>query len=122
MELYVAQSGEMLNNKLSDLEVLFQLQLRQIGFAKSLPFTLRFSNQTAGLNAFPFLYFANRSVTQLKPLPNCFLCLDLLSGTDVVSDSTSQKGFIKSFLWLRCAQRAQRTVMAFQRKILQQSS
>lgn len=45
MKFYGAQSSEVLNNRLSDLEVLFQLHLSHICFAKLLPLTLRFSNQ-----------------------------------------------------------------------------
>lgn len=41
-EILHAQSDEIFNNKPSDLEVLFQVQLSQICFAISLPQTLRF--------------------------------------------------------------------------------
>lgn len=67
MNFYIAQSDEMLNNKLSDLEVLFQLKWTQICFAKSLPLTFEVLKPDGWLSFISFCFcFPNRSVTPLK--------------------------------------------------------
>lgn len=71
--IHVAQTDKMLNNKLSDLEVLFQLQPSQICFATSPLLTLRFSDQTGGFNVFPFV-----SAFPIEALHHLNLCLTTL--------------------------------------------